>query len=429
MPNSTVPGLPTATTPNGTELYYCVQSGQDRKVTGQQLVGSAARVKLTANTTYYVSTTGADQPGNGTLISSPWLTLQYALNQIATTIDFCSFVVTVQLAAGTVGTPNVYAGCRIPDMVGGGYLLIESSSTDPLTTKIRGTTNSIAAIINNITTTVGLGGVWLECSTNAGALITLGSNADMFLGTTNRTDLILGQVGTDASYWMIEISDHGTMVIGTAEPNHAGAPNITLDPKLTAGGYVSCSGAGQFYTGSAVYVIDNSTETPAWFAGFIKAYDGGNIGGLLKTGVGGNITGNSTGNKYRCLNGGIISIINTLLLLPGDTFPSADNTSGGFIEDLVVGRSYMVQVNAGQPSVTTGEITFATDTSSSIYTFNYQSIQSATTLSSNLPAAGSNTGRRMIVSDSSTSTFFSTFSGGGANTVPVFSDGTNWRIG
>jgi len=38
-------------------------------------------------------------------------------------------------------------------------------------------------------------------------------------------------------------------------------------------------------------------------------------------------------------------------------------------------------------------------------------------------------GIRTFVSDSSTTTFNATVAGGGANTVPVFSNGTNWKVG
>jgi hypothetical protein len=48
----------------------------------------------------------------------------------------------------------------------------------------------------------------------------------------------------------------------------------------------------------------------------------------------------------------------------------------------------------------------------------------------NLPsAADSGAGARAFVTDASATTFHSIVAGGGANSVPVFSDATNWRIG
>jgi len=43
------------------------------------------------------------------------------------------------------------------------------------------------------------------------------------------------------------------------------------------------------------------------------------------------------------------------------------------------------------------------------------------------PASGA--GARAFVSDANATTFASVVAGGGANTVPVYSDGTNWRVG
>jgi hypothetical protein len=49
---------------------------------------------------------------------------------------------------------------------------------------------------------------------------------------------------------------------------------------------------------------------------------------------------------------------------------------------------------------------------------------------STLPSASaSGTGYRAFVTDATATTFASTVAGGGANKVPVYSDGTNWKIG
>lgn len=46
-----------------------------------------------------------------------------------------------------------------------------------------------------------------------------------------------------------------------------------------------------------------------------------------------------------------------------------------------------------------------------------------------LPNAVGNAGARGYVTDSTVSTFGTTVVGGGANQVPVYSDGTNWKVG
>jgi len=51
-------------------------------------------------------------------------------------------------------------------------------------------------------------------------------------------------------------------------------------------------------------------------------------------------------------------------------------------------------------------------------------------LVADLPSAvDSGTGTRLFVTDATATTFASTVVGGGANKVPVYSNGTNWKVG
>lgn len=54
---------------------------------------------------------------------------------------------------------------------------------------------------------------------------------------------------------------------------------------------------------------------------------------------------------------------------------------------------------------------------------------SAPILTAALPAASANPGAHYVVTDATATTFASALTGGGANIVPVYSDGTVWRIG
>lgn len=67
-----------------------------------------------------------------------------------------------------------------------------------------------------------------------------------------------------------------------------------------------------------------------------------------------------------------------------------------------------------------GAYTFAVTPSTIYFT--------TTTTVSSLPAAGT-AGRRHFVTDATVTTFASVVSGGGVNKVPVYDDGTNWRVG
>lgn len=63
------------------------------------------------------------------------------------------------------------------------------------------------------------------------------------------------------------------------------------------------------------------------------------------------------------------------------------------------------------------------------YVFNGYTIGKVYTVATLPAAAAAGAGARAFVSDANATTFASTVAGGGANKVPVFSDGTNWLIG
>jgi hypothetical protein len=64
-----------------------------------------------------------------------------------------------------------------------------------------------------------------------------------------------------------------------------------------------------------------------------------------------------------------------------------------------------------------------------ILTSAYITNTSITTVASLPTASATNAGTRTFVSYSSVTTFGSTVAGGGTTTVPVYSNGTNWKVG
>ena len=68
-----------------------------------------ARIRLAANITLYVATTGSDTANNGLSVGSPFLTVQKAINTLQSGYDLNGFVATIQVADGTYapasGTP------------------------------------------------------------------------------------------------------------------------------------------------------------------------------------------------------------------------------------------------------------------------------------------------------------------------------------
>lgn len=86
--------------------------------------------------------------------------------------------------------------------------------------------------------------------------------------------------------------------------------------------------------------------------------------------------------------------------------------------------------NEGQWFVATWTtiVSFLSTAFTSLTASSYLKITAVTV--ANLPsAATAGAGARATVSDANATTFASTVAGGGANVVPVYSDGTNWKIG
>lgn len=83
-------------------------------------------------------------------------------------------------------------------------------------------------------------------------------------------------------------------------------------------------------------------------------------------------------------------------------------------------------VFANTPTLVTPNIGAATGTSLAATSF----VKTGSTVVGSLPAAATaGAGARMFVTDATATTFLSTVAGGGANKVPVVSDGTSWLIG
>lgn len=68
-----------------------------------------ARLRLSADTTFYVSATG-NNANDGLTALTPWLTTQYAFYYLQAHYDLAGFTATIQHAAGTYTTPFVAGG-------------------------------------------------------------------------------------------------------------------------------------------------------------------------------------------------------------------------------------------------------------------------------------------------------------------------------
>lgn len=123
-----------ATNPGTFQIYGSLTNGNTGHAltdpTNWQLLVdfSNFRMRLTANTTFYVATTGNDSTGKGTL-AAPWLTIQHAVDYINNTVDTAGFTATIQVADGTY-TNTVTLGTNA-SVFGGGLLVIQGNAGTP----------------------------------------------------------------------------------------------------------------------------------------------------------------------------------------------------------------------------------------------------------------------------------------------------------
>lgn len=93
------------------------------------------REVLTANRTYYVSTTGSDL-NDGLTMGAPFATVAKAFSTVAAKLDTASYTVTIQLADGTY-TNSVGV---IPQWLGGGKIIVNGNGVNPSNVVVHSTT-------------------------------------------------------------------------------------------------------------------------------------------------------------------------------------------------------------------------------------------------------------------------------------------------
>ena len=123
MANKKISELVAATLPLvGDESFELVQGGVNKKVP----LSSLARIILTADTTYYVATTGNDSTGDGS-VGNPWLTVQKAIDYVGGSVDIGAWDVTIQVADGTYGAGFVVTG----PWIGSGDVTVLGNASTP----------------------------------------------------------------------------------------------------------------------------------------------------------------------------------------------------------------------------------------------------------------------------------------------------------
>jgi hypothetical protein len=229
--------------------------------------GSGQRALLTANTSFYVSTTGNDSTGNGT-VAAPYATIQKAWNVISENYDLNGYAATIQLEDGTY-TPTVGLNAYLtPPGAPGGGITINGNSTTPSNVLIAPTSGicfqgqeGAVFTIQNLKMQSSVGAALVSASN--GALIFLGSG--LIFGLTTGPHLV---------------AEEGGFILGGA-------------------GYTIAAGASahaQAFGGGIIYIVGFTitlASTPAFTTAFALATLNASLDLSLNT-----FSGSATGVRY-----------------------------------------------------------------------------------------------------------------------------------
>ena len=284
MANKKISELVAATVPLvGDESFELVQDGVNKKIP----LSSLARIKLTADTTYYVATTGNDSTGDGS-VGNPWLTIQKAIAWVASNIDGGSWAITIQVAAGT------YASCILRPLLGSGAYTLNGDTITPANVIISASAG--ACVVGSSTPWVVRGFTFVNSAgngvqTSAGASLTLGNNTfgacsgrhmAVYEGKINVSDNYT-ITGNSYAHWLVQgasssiTCNQRTITISGTPAFTIFAEASTLGAMILWNNTFSGSATGKRYQGVLNAVIN------AFGAG--TSYLPGNAAGTVATGA------------------------------------------------------------------------------------------------------------------------------------------------
>lgn len=246
------------------------------------------RMTLTANTTFYVATTGNDS-NSGLLVGSPWLTLSHAAAFIQNSVDFNGKTVTIQIADGTYNGTQVlfYGNCPgqvTPIQIRGNLVDTEHDAVIlNLTTNNTVLTASAGASLNvqgvKLTSSGGLnacgavallGGTIRLDNVNYGACTQAHMLADVggYIGSGN------AYVTGGAGYHALARNGGATIVLQNATETLVGTPAFTIYVGAYLTGVINCpayaftgSATGKRYEGQGNTVMSGTGVDVNYFPG------------------------------------------------------------------------------------------------------------------------------------------------------------------
>jgi hypothetical protein len=282
-----LPGGADLTFDNGDIIRAVSDASGNWRVIDIQKNSAPARGKITANRTYYVRTDGNDNnTGLSNTSGGAYLTIQRAVDEVASNIDIAGFTVTIQVADGTYTTPIVLK--NVVGFAAAGNLVIKGNPTTPanVVVSVTGADAFSASGINVVWDITDL----KVTTTTSGQLFNIVNNAKIRIGNIN--------FGTSA---------FGHMVVGFQSV-------ITIISNYTV------SGGGAYHMniayGSVIQapaITITITGTPAFGAAWVNL----DVLGTAQI-FGQTFVGSATGKRY-IVNSGSVCFVNgaTTTYLPG----------------------------------------------------------------------------------------------------------------
>lgn len=283
--------------PDGTTWYEGIKiAAATGAVTFPNTTIAGGREILMANRTYYVRTDGSNS-NNGLANTSggAWLTVQKAMDVIASSIDLAGFTVTVQIGDGTYTS-----GVALKPWTGGGALVFQGNHTTPANVFI--STSAVDCFQNKL-----------------GALPGTVTIKDLKLGTTTSGYCVVGTAPCTIAIDNVNFATATLHIVAYTGVTIDISRNYTISGG--AGAHWYCAGALFSNMGAAPTIT--LTGTPAFGTAFAKAttcgflYCGGHV-----------FSGAASGPRYSAdLNGVLHTASGGASFLPGST--AGSTATGG----------------------------------------------------------------------------------------------------